>query len=186
MLTALRHLDFLLVQKGVAWTSSSSLHQLLVYLGADVLLLLFPLILLYLWQNPEGRTRKHGNQKAVIIALVSVVAALAIKEVISLLWLRDRPFVTHPELSYLALRVDPASFPSGHTLVAFAIASSIYFSGYRRFGFWMLIGATIVAICRVMAGVHYPSDVIAGALIGVVTSWVLHHESSALRRYLPN
>ncbi|MCX6335115.1 MAG: phosphatase PAP2 family protein [Bacteroidia bacterium] len=79
---------------------------------------------------------------------------------------RDRPFVTYPDINKKSKAGSP-SFPSGHTSSAFATATSISLS-YPK---WYVIVpsylyAGTVAYSRMDLGVHYPSDVLAGAVIG--------------------
>lgn len=79
---------------------------------------------------------------------------------------RDRPFVTYPDIVKKSKAGSP-SFPSGHTSSAFATATSVSLL-YPK---WYIIApsylyAGTVAYSRMDLGVHYPSDVLAGALIG--------------------
>lgn len=79
---------------------------------------------------------------------------------------RPRPYVTYPFIQHLTTESDP-SFPSGHTSIVFADATALSLN-YPR---WYIIApaflwATAVGYSRLDLGVHYPSDVLAGALIG--------------------
>jgi undecaprenyl-diphosphatase len=78
---------------------------------------------------------------------------------------RERPFITHPAISCAAAPLDRYSFPSGHTLhaVSFAVLGSHYLPelALPLAGF-----AFLVALSRVVLGLHYPTDVVAGALLG--------------------
>ena len=79
---------------------------------------------------------------------------------------RDRPFITYPELDKLAPAGSPA-FPSGHTSMAFSTATSItiaYPKWYVYVPAFMWAGA--VGYSRMHLGVHYPSDVLVGAILG--------------------
>ena len=107
----------------------------------------------------------------VIATILSVVIARGLlTELIRAVYHRPRPFLTHdivqllPETSY--------SFPSGHATFFFAFAGALYFYN-KRWGIWFGIAALLIGIARVMSGVHYPSDIIAGALIGILTAWAV-------------
>lgn len=186
MIPALSNLDLRVVQAAVQLTNQGETSRLLVYFGAELLIFIFPLVLLYLWQRPETAGRRHGAQKTVVLSLLAIVLTIALKSLISLIWVRDRPFVTDPALLNLPLPVDTISFPSGHTMLAFTVASCLWLSGYRKVGGYLIVAAVLVGLGRVLAGVHYPTDVMAGALLGFLVAWYLHRETSSLRRYLPD
>ena len=81
--------------------------------------------------------------------------------------MRPRPFVTHTDLTALLVPEDPWSFPSGHTLSSFAAASALYFFHHKT-GFLAFLLAAAIAFSRLYASVHYPTDVLTGAVIGVL------------------
>ncbi len=100
-------------------------------------------------------------------ALASAAVAMLTNQVIAhMIWGRARPYTTHPASDHLLSvpSADP-SFPSDHATAAFAIAFAVLaFS--RRGGIVFLIAATLIALSRVALGMHYPSDVLAGVLVG--------------------
>ena len=86
---------------------------------------------------------------------------------------RDRPFNTYPYIEKLSSGGD-SSFPSGHTMEAFAVAAAflLLFSKTKIIVpvyFW----AFLVAYTRMALGVHYPTDVLAGMVIGTFIGWVV-------------
>jgi membrane-associated phospholipid phosphatase len=88
---------------------------------------------------------------------------------------RDRPFTTYPEIKALELENTP-SMPSGHTSSAFNIATSLtlfYPKWYVAVPAYTW--ATGVAYSRMYIGVHYPSDLIAGAILGSGTAWLTYY-----------
>ncbi len=80
--------------------------------------------------------------------------------------MRPRPFVTHPDLIALLDPGDQWSFPSGHSLSSFAAASALCFY-HRKSSIPAFLLAAAIAFSRLYACVHYPTDVLAGALIGI-------------------
>ena len=94
---------------------------------------------------------------------------------LKLVFKRDRPFVTYP---YLDKQADAGSysFPSGHTSSAFALATSLSLA----FPKWYVIApayvyASAAGYSRMHLGVHYPSDVLAGALVGTGSAFLSHY-----------
>lgn len=86
---------------------------------------------------------------------------------------RKRPFIEYPDLIYGKSKETDYSFPSGHSSEAFALATSLSLS----FPKWYVIApsylyAATVGYSRMYLGVHYPSDVLAGAIIGTGTSYL--------------
>jgi undecaprenyl-diphosphatase len=95
---------------------------------------------------------------------------------------RVRPFHASSEIHLLI--PPPAStysFPSGHASVAFAIAAALAY-GDISLGILGLFMAGLVAFGRVGAGVHYPSDVLAGALLGFLAFGLVRFIHHAIRR----
>ena len=82
---------------------------------------------------------------------------------------RQRPYVRHKEIHRGAPPLDWYSFPSGHTLHAVAF-SILLVSHYPELAWLMVPFALLVALSRVVLGLHYPSDVLAGAAIGATTA----------------
>jgi undecaprenyl-diphosphatase len=113
--------------------------------------------------------RPYGDLKwklACASALVAAAVAMLGNQVISRVWDRPRPYSTHPASDHLLSAPSPdPSFPSDHAATAFAIAFAVLaFS--RRGGLAFLASATLIGLSRIALGMHYPSDVVAGALVG--------------------
>ena len=121
------------------------------------------------------------REKWEILAVTVISAGIArgfITEVIRYFYHRPRPFT---ELGIHPLFTDSAwSFPSGHATFFFAMATAIYLYN-RKWGMWFFAGTVLVTLARVAAGVHYPSDILGGAIIGVFTGYFTYR---AVRSYL--
>jgi len=101
---------------------------------------------------------------AIVMALTGVLG-VAIYTMLKRVFVRERPFITHDGIDRAGATLDRYSFPSGHTLhaVSFAWQASAHFPELA----WVLLPlAGLIAASRVVLGLHYPSDVLAGAAIG--------------------
>ena len=113
-------------------------------------------------------TRRAGAAALLAMLLGLLVTNVTIKPLLS----RTRPWLDVPGLEALVEELDPNSFPSGHSCAAFAAAVS-----WRRQLPWRWAGrlAVALAVCmalsRLYVGVHYPTDVLAGSLIGCGCAW---------------
>ena len=108
------------------------------------------------------KTRRAGVAMLLALAAGYVIGNLCIKELV----MRPRPFVTHSDLTALLDPGDPWSFPSGHALSSFAAATALC-CFHRKTGVLALVLAALIAFSRLYASVHYPTDVLAGMLIGI-------------------
>ncbi|PKK39726.1 hypothetical protein ABB02_01067 [Clostridiaceae bacterium JG1575] len=155
------------------------------YLGSDVFALGVVLALVFL---PQQYFRPFAVQAAVTLIISTIVVQL-----LKRIFKRKRPFEQMESLRSIRIGVDQFSFPSGHTAAAFALAASM--SLLTR-GAAISAGFLFLAFCvgfsRIYLAVHYPSDVIAGALIGsffailvhLLTPWMLMHLSQSVGRLL--
>jgi undecaprenyl-diphosphatase len=80
---------------------------------------------------------------------------------------RARPFDAWTDLTALVARPGGSSFPSGHTGAAFAFAWTFFRTQPKQLGIPVLFAAALMGFSRLYVGVHYPTDVLAGALVGI-------------------
>jgi undecaprenyl-diphosphatase len=119
-----------------------------------------------------GRARQT-LRRMVVAAGLSAGAALALAQLITKIVERPRPFVATPgDVHLFAAHAIDAGFPSDHATAAFAIAVAILLR-HRVAGIMTLVPAALLAVGRVAIGVHYPSDVLAGALLGTAVAVAL-------------
>jgi undecaprenyl-diphosphatase len=145
---------------------------LVAYANASELLFLGMLVLAFVLV--AGR-RRQDVRRAVVAAGLSAALGLIVAQVVSRLVDRPRPFVSHPHAVHLfAHHAADAGFPSDHTTAAFAIGTALVLR-FRGWGIAVLVLATILAATRVAMGIHYPSDVLGGAVIGTASALVLYH-----------
>lgn len=111
--------------------------------------------------------------------IISSGIAYSLKHIIP----KNRPFAEHSDI-YLKTTENTLndSFPSGHTTFAFSTATTLALEHHN----WYIttpayLWATLIGIGRIHQGVHYPSDVVAGAIIGISTSWFTFYANNILR-----
>ena len=86
---------------------------------------------------------------------------------------RPRPWLTVEGLNFLVVENDPNSFPSGHTCAAFAAAGVWFRTLPRKWMQWTaVVLAALMGFSRLYVGVHFPSDVVAGCLVGLLCAWL--------------
>ena len=112
-------------------------------------------------------TRKAGALALAALVLGSLCTNVFLKHLVA----RPRPWLSLPLVPLVAER-DPNSFPSGHTCAAFAAGLCWARALPWRWGrAAAVIGAVCMGLSRLYVGVHYPTDVLAGALIGALCAW---------------
>lgn len=137
---------------------------------------------------PAGMTTagliKHNNEllRNACVTLTAAAITSGISTALKYSINRARPFVTYPDITKKSSGGSP-SFPSGHTSNAFAAATSFSLA-YPK---WYIIVPTYtwagtVAYSRMDLGVHYPSDVLAGALVGAGSAWLTYAVNKKLNK----
>lgn len=123
---------------------------------------------------------------ALLCSMLAMLLAGTVDLIIYIIWKRPRPFIAHADIVNSVAdqsKVDLSSFPSSHTYVAFAVATSVFLYGHKKLGSFLFFIAILVAISRVGAGLHYPSDVIGGAMLGIFSGIVAYLFIQKVERY---
>ena len=114
------------------------------------------------------RTRRAGLAGAMALILSLICTNLILKNIFT----RTRPWLVVEGLTALVAEHDPNSFPSGHTSASFAAATALWPTlGKKWARVTVMVLAALMALSRLYVGVHYPSDVLAGAAVGVFCGW---------------
>lgn len=129
--------------------------------NAGISCILLVLIFLYF-----KRLRKVGILMLVSLLLEFIIANLILKNLTA----RIRPYEVIQGLTLIVGRAHDFSFPSGHTGSAFAVAVVIFFKMPKKYGILAIALASLMGFSRLYVGIHYPSDVIGGVLLGIITS----------------
>ena len=117
----------------------------------------------------------HSSGKRLFFeGAVAGVLVWLLNQVIGLTYFRSRPYVAVDNVqSVIGETLTQKSFPSDHAAIAFALATVIALIEPRA-GVWFLALAFLVAIARVVVGVHYPSDIIVGSILGILVALLIH------------
>jgi len=102
------------------------------------------------------------------IMLATGAVGLALYKFLKRTFVRERPFIRHAGISLAGAPLDRYSFPSGHTLHAVAF-TWMAVAAFPALGIVLLPLALAIAASRVVLGLHYPTDVLVGALLGAIT-----------------
>lgn len=116
-------------------------------------------------------TKSFTERREPYIIAASIISANTVSFGLKYTVNRKRPFAVYPDITQKDHHVGPYSFPSGHTVSAFALATSVSLC-YPK---WYVIApaymwAFTVGFSRMWLGVHFPGDVLVGALIGTACS----------------
>jgi membrane-associated phospholipid phosphatase len=139
-----------------------ALTRIAVWVAQTALVLYAPLVL-WLWFRP--RETAAERRRTVLLAVLAAVLALGVNAGLNAAVPRLRPFVVLPAHVLVPRPQDP-SFPSDHAAVAAAIGATLLLRGEEAFGIAAMVGAAAIGTARVMAGIHYPSDILGGMAVG--------------------
>jgi len=140
------------------------------------------LVLLALWVWGSDAIQRDRNQKAVICASLSLGIAQGFVSTCNIYCFRPRPFTELPT-NLLFYQPTDSSFPSNSVAIIFAITCAILLAN-KKVGLILLLLACLHAFSRVYVGIHYPFDVIAGALGGALIAFIVTKVIKALDKWI--
>ncbi|MFA6519919.1 MAG: phosphatase PAP2 family protein [Candidatus Paceibacterota bacterium] len=144
-------------------------NSAVVFLASYLPYLLVVLLLALVFFSQYSKREKW--QILLIVGISALVARFGVTELIRLFIHRPRPFLAMPVHQLLT---DSAwSFPSGHATFFFALSTAVYLYN-KKWGVWFFVATVLITVSRVIAGIHYPSDIIGGALIGSAVAYVTY------------
>ena len=116
------------------------------------------------------KTRRVGILALCALGLSVIIDNMILKNLIA----RSRPFDVIEGLSCLIQKPHDYSFPSGHTGSSFAAAVVLFMGLEKKYSFTAVVLAALIGFSRIYVGVHYPSDVLCGAIIGSLIAVVVY------------
>ena len=139
--------------------------QYMVVIGAFVFLLFYHQVLPS--ENPIKEFVKKW--KAVFSVFFTSATAWVLARILKILINTERPFAALGDTTPLFLDHSP-SMPSGHATFFMALAVSIFFYN-KKIGYLFIFCALIISVARIIAGVHFPSDILGGFVLGAVIAY---------------
>lgn len=124
------------------------------------------------------RTRTMGAAVLIATVLAAVIGTGMMKLMIS----RPRPFEVYPYIEPLVTAARMTSFPSGHTAGIFAAATAAYFYN-RKTGATLMLAGVLIAFTRLYCFVHFPTDVLAGLLLGTICGGMAFLTLDSIKRW---
>jgi undecaprenyl-diphosphatase len=125
--------------------------------------------------------RRPRVLSASLLAVAASGVALTIAAVLARVVDRPRPFAVHPQIHVFVAHAADPGFPSDHATAAFAIAA-VLLVRLGRPALLVLLAAAALAVSRVLMGVHYPADVLAGALLGTAAAVLVCFVAARVQR----
>jgi len=103
--------------------------------------------------------------KEMLFVLITAFFIFGISQIINYFYYSPRPFLVLDNINLLFTHGSTDSFPSGHTTFFFSLTFISYFFTPRLLSTFILDGAIMVAVCRIIAGVHWPLDIFGGIIL---------------------
>ena len=145
------------VQDALVLAYTSLGNSGILFIAAGLLLLCFK------------KTRRVGVATLLALLLGLLFTNLTLKP----LFARPRPWLDVPGLVNMVGESAYRSFPSGHATSAFAFAFAVWFCASEKWMKWVsIVVAILMGLSRLYIGVHYPTDVIGGVLVGLLAGWL--------------
>ncbi|MGM9949949.1 MAG: undecaprenyl-diphosphatase, partial [Lysinibacillus sp.] len=118
--------------------------------------------------------RGNNNRMMVVCGMITLVAAEIFGKIAGSLYSNNQPFAELENVSKLIEKAVNNSFPSDHTILFFSLCMSFWLFKRGSWGILAVALACLVGISRIWVGVHYPADILAAAIISIITATVVY------------
>ncbi len=151
----------------------------LVILGAGIFLLWHHEVF-FLKKEEGGLIKKTYNQmilsiqskwQEIVLVFFSGISAWCLSQILKIIIHTPRPFISFLNVSPLVHETS-YSFPSGHATFFMALAMALYFS-HKKVGYIFMFLAFLIGLARIIAGVHFPIDILGGFILGILTAYLV-------------
>lgn len=164
-------MDIIFFQKlnGLAGVSGFFDDVIIFFASPFAYLVIFVLGFVFLFPDYFSSKIKEKTLRVGIVVglLASFFARFVIKEGLVLFHNVPRPFEILEGVNQLILHNGSASFPSGHAVFFFTLSTVLIFYS-KKIGIFLFSSSFLIVLARVVAGVHWPSDILVGASVGII------------------
>jgi undecaprenyl-diphosphatase len=136
-------------------------------------------LILVLWFRGRTPEQRRADHAAAVCTVVALLIASAVLKGLNLVFFRLRPFTVHDDVTLLFYHPSDSSLPSNAATVAFAFAAGAALRSRWLGGLGIAMGV-LLGLSRIIGGVHYPLDIVAGALLGAGSVWLVNRRSRLL------
>ncbi len=143
--------------------------NIVILFTASILIWLMVLGLIILWLF-DGKFNKELVLHAIVACLFAWIGSLFLKDIFD----TTRPYVTEG-VKYLVFWIpsfEAGAFPSGHAASSFALSITIWFHD-KKVGSFYIFASIMIGVARVIANVHYPIDILGGAILGILIAFLI-------------
>ncbi len=150
-------------------TGHSAFADFIIVFFASYLAYILPVIFIFLVLRSVHMPKEKIS--LILVVFLSAAVSLSITELVRFFYHRPRPFLAR---GIHSLFTDASySFPSAHASFFFAFAFSIYLYN-KKWGIWFIVATVFMTVGRIIAGVHYPSDIFAGFILGIIVAYFVY------------
>ncbi|MDP2668821.1 MAG: phosphatase PAP2 family protein [bacterium] len=162
-----------------SWAGINNFYDWGIIFKADYLLYVMILgvfaffVFFFFAKASKDEDKKRAKWVIIHAFFAGILARFVFKPIIVLFWDRARPFSILADVHRLVSESPAGAMPSGHAVFSFAVAMAVYFY-YPKTSILFFLAAISMGLARVAAGVHWPSDILAGALVGIFSAWLIN------------
>ncbi|MFE5431042.1 undecaprenyl-diphosphatase [Peribacillus simplex] len=160
----------------------TDLNPFFVFIAEYMIYFLVLAVLMFLF------SRRNNNRIMVICAFITLVISELLAKIAGQFHSNNQPFAELPNVNRLVEKAVNNSFPSDHTIIFFSFCITFWLFK-RGWGILWVILAVLVGISRIWVGVHYPADVLVGAIISIVSATIVYKivlKLSLTKKFLGN
>lgn len=133
--------------------------------------LVFSMSMFAMWFAGKSIKERRHFQYWTLIGISSIGLSNVAVFLLNVTWSRTRPYVELEEIELLFYRATDPSFPANPVAIGFAAGAAAWMVN-RKFGYWLFAAGLLYGFSRTYAGVFYPTDILGGAAVGIIVTWL--------------